>query len=102
MILKYIDYYNLYLSAKFIPRDTSFFSTILFKYLILETILTIMHPNILAKDIHFVSTKEWNNTPSQYKLNDIFSALTQLRFYLILWSLIALSGFYNARSERVR
>lgn len=102
MIFKYLDYYHLYLSAKCIPRDTSFFKTILFKYMLLEIFLVLLHPNILVKDIKFITSTTWNLKESNLYVNDILVATTVLRFYLIFWSLISITRYYSARCDRVR
>lgn len=101
MYFKYNDYLELYKASKKIRRDEGFFSTHLYKFLFVEIFLTILHPNILLKDIKFITSKSWNMKEALLYVNDIFLVLNLLRFYMILQALIALSRFYSGRSDRI-
>jgi hypothetical protein len=101
MIFRYNDYYNLYVSTKFVPRDSSFQSTSLINFFIFEIILVVFHPNIFAKNISFKSSTSWNMIESEYKLNDMFCALSMTRIIFMFFTIIAISGFYDARCNRI-
>ena len=101
MIIRYNDYYKLYISTKLIARDASFQSTSLIKYFIFELILVVFHPNIFAKDVNFKSSTSWNMIESEYKLNDMFCAISQLRIVFMFYTIIAITGFYDARCNRI-
>ena len=101
MYFKYRDYYNLYLSAKFIPGHQKFIKTVLFKYMVIEGLMTIFHPNILAKGKIIVSNEKWNLIATQYYLNDFFCSIQVLRFVFVFFSMIANTRFYSARADRV-
>ncbi len=101
MYFKYSDYLELYKASKKIQRCEGFFDTHLYKYLVLEVFLTILHPNIFLKDVSFITNKSWNMKEALLYVNDIFLVLNLLRFYLILQALIALSRFYSGRSDRI-
>lgn len=102
MCIRYYDYFHLYLSAQLIPKDTSFISTNLFKTFSVEVFINIFHPNIITKNMKFTTNTTWNNIESHLDVNDIFSSITLLRFYLVFWSLISFTRFYGARINRVR
>lgn len=91
----------MYISSKLIPRDTHFCNTDIFVYLLIEIILNIFHPNIFSKDIEFITDKTYNIVESKIKLNDIFTAISILKVYQIIFSICAFSKFYNAKSFRV-
>lgn len=102
MYFKYTDYFELYKAAKKIQRDDGFFDTNLFKFLFFELALTIFHPNILFRDIEFVTSKSWNMKEAHLYVNDLLLVLNLMRFYLILQALIALNPYYSGRSDRIR
>ena len=101
MIIKYIDYFELYKSAKYISKDKAFVNTKLLKYFILELILTIIHPNIVCKEVKFTTSPSWNLKNVNFYMNDILLVFSIMRFYLIFFALIALSRFYNGRSDSI-
>jgi hypothetical protein len=102
MYFKYTDYLELYKASKKIQRDDGLFDTDLYKYLFLEILFTVLHPNLLFKDKEFITNKSWNIIESHLYVNDLLLVMNLLRFYLILQALIALSHFYSGRSDRIR
>ena len=101
LIFKYYHYFALYKQAKYIPNYENFFKTSLFKYFIFEFVLALLHPNILFKDINFITSIDFNQKEVHYCVNDIFLIIQCLRLFYLILIFVICSDFYGPRADRV-
>ena len=101
LCFKYYHYFLLYKQAKYIPHYENFFKTSLFRYFIFEFILALLHPNILFKNINFITSRDFNQKEVHYCVNDIFIIIQCLRLLYLILIFVICSDFYGPRAERV-
>lgn len=101
LILKYYHYFLLYKSAKYLPNYENFFKTSLFRYLILEFIFALLHPNMLFKNINFTTSINFNQKKVEYCINDLLLLFQCLRLLYLILIFPICSDFYCPRADRV-
>ena len=101
LLVKYIDYYNLYISSKFILPTDSFFDTNLIYKLLGECFLAIIHPNIILIGKTWRTSKVWNLHEIVYYSNDILVILQLLRVYSVVTQILSFSSFFSAKADRI-
>ncbi len=87
-----------------IVKNDCIFSTPEYYGLLYELILSVIHPNLLMKNISFVINTNYNNSqyPIEYKLNEILLVIQILtRLILSIRIYIYFSLFYSARALRI-
>ena len=101
LIIRYYHYFYLYKNKKYIQSYNNFFQTSLFKYLIIEFILAILHPNLLFKNKYFTTDEKYNLKKFTYYVNDIFSLIQCTRLLYLIEIFVICSQFYSARADRI-
>jgi hypothetical protein len=101
MIPKYIHYFYLYRSAKYISSIDNFFQSDLFSTFIIDIIFAIIHPNLLFKNKYVTTNKNWNLLEVKYNINDFFLAIMLFRSYYFIKFWILCSNYHGARADRI-
>ena len=101
MIPRYIHYFYLYKSAKYISSIDNFFQSGLFSTFIIDIIFAIIHPNYLFKNKYVTTNKNWNLLEVKYNINDFFLTIMLFRSYYFIKFWILLSNYHGARADRI-
>ena len=104
-ILSSINKYHIYLlfdrSTGNVEQKVSFFSFDYFGIFMIESLLALLHPNILVKNKYFKTSKTLYRTETRYQVNDILLLICLLRVYIIIRYYISSSQFNTPRSQRI-
>ena len=100
-LTRYINLLNLDKSNNMILKTTSFWYFSYFGLFLIETLIALIHPNYLVKDIIFTANRSYNMVETKYEVNDMLLIPLILRSYIIFRHFISNSKFYSSRSARI-
>lgn len=101
ILMKYRLYFLFYKQAKYIFKDESIYDSGLLFYFVIELIISLLNPNILFHDYCFILSKEANLHESTYYINDLLFAITLVRVFFVIQSIVVNSIYYSAQCDRI-
>ena len=79
----------------YVIATETFFTSGTYKYMIIETIISLIGPHFFLKDVVIHEYVKWYDTHITYKLNHILCSAVWLKCYGIVWTFL-LSNWYTS------